>query len=255
MCGKPITAMTPALPIYHTLQRTWKWLEDALFPPTCVGCSKRGNWCCAACLASLTFPRKQKCPSCGTANELGEFCSACQGKRALNGLWNAQPYGNPLVRNMVRAVKFEGVTELIPTLANLMAATLHTYALPPAWHKVPIEKWFICPVPLHPKRARTRGFNQSALIAAEVAEHAKIELKPVLERRRNTAPQSGLSHDEERSDNVTGAFTLTRGALVKGNAYILVDDVYTSGATLEECAKVLKLAGAIEVWGLTAAKG
>lgn len=248
-------ALAAAAPALNPLRSAGRWLADALFPPTCLGCGRRGTWCCAACLASLTFPRTLKCPACEKSNDLGAFCQSCQGGRVLNGLWHAQPYGHPLVRTMVRAFKFDGLTELADTLGKLLAATLTTYALPPAWHKVPREHWYLTPVPLHSKRARTRGFNQSVLLADELAASSGLSLRPALTRQQPTAPQSEIKNDGARLQNVAGAFSLVRGAGVAGNAFILVDDVYTSGATMEECAKVLKNAGATEVWGLTVAKG
>lgn len=230
------------------------WLKDALFPRRCLGCNKYGAWCCSACFASLTFRRQLTCPNCDAVSELGAFCHNCRNIRALAGLWSAQPYGNPLVRKMVRALKFDGLTELVPTLGELILATLRAHNLPPAWHQVPRERWYITPVPLHPRRARQRGFNQATLLGLYVAERATLTLAPVLKRLRHTGAQSELK-DEERLTNVSRAFSLVDGAQIIGNAYILVDDVYTSGATLEECAQVLKAAGAAEVWGLTAAKG
>lgn len=236
------------------LVRGARWLQDALFPRSCLGCGKNGAWCCPACFASLTFRRQLTCPTCGEVSELGSFCARCQGGHALAGLWPAQPYGNPLVRGMVRALKFEGLTELVPKLGELLLATLRTYALPPAWHAVPHERWYLTPVPLHPRRLRGRGFNQAELLARYVSERGNLALALVLTRTRSTKAQSELA-DEVRTKNVVDAFKLIHGTNLSGNAFILVDDVYTSGATMEECAKVLKAGGAAEVWGLVVAKG
>lgn len=234
--------------------RAVRWITDALFPRACLGCGRSGSWCCPTCFAHLSFRRTLQCPACGEASELGSFCAPCQGNRALAGLWPAQPYGHPLVREMVRTLKFKGVTELAPVLGELLVATLRTYALPPSWHAVSRERWFLCPVPLHLRRLRGRGFNQAELLARYVCVRSGLTLAPVLRRRRSTKPQSEL-RDEARHRNVAHAFTLAPHAAVAGNAYILVDDVYTSGTTMEECARVLKEAGAAEVWGLVVAKG
>lgn len=249
-----MTSTTLTLNSSSILKYPWRWLVDALFPRACLSCGRVGTWCCPTCFASLTFRRQLTCPACGEVSELGSWCFGCQQGQALAGLWAAQPYGNPLVRNMIRELKFKGLSELVPTLGQLLTATLRTYELPPAWHAVPREQWFLCPVPLHPRRMRGRGFNQAELLAKYVSEHADLALAPVLRRPRNTRAQSKLD-DEARTKNVTGAFKLAKGANVAGHAYILVDDVYTSGATMAECAKVLKAAGAAEVWGLVVAKG
>lgn len=251
----PTAATSLTQTSYSLLGGALHWLEDAFFPRRCLGCGRWGAWCCPACLASLTFRRMLACPACGTVSELGAFCESCRGQHTLQGLWSAQPYGNPLVRAMVRAVKFEGVTELIPTLGNLLTATLRTYALPPAWHHVPRERWYLTPIPLYHHRARTRGFNQAALLAAYVGDQSSLAVASVLSRVRATNPQSELTRDEERLRNVAGSFAVALNTPVAGNAYILIDDVYTSGATMNECARVLVAAGAAEVWGLTVAKG
>ncbi len=235
--------------------RTLTWFKDALFPRVCVGCGNKSAWCCPACFASLTFRRLLVCPSCDVPSELGAFCTTCRGDHELVGLWSAQPYGNPIVRAMVRAIKYDGLTELIPTLGELMFAALRGFALPPTWHQMPRQRWFLTPVPLYWRRARERGFNQAELLAAYVGKRTQLQSAHVLERIRQTEPQSELNQDEARLKNVSGAFRLAAGANLVGNAYILVDDVYTSGATMEECARVLIKAGAAEVWGLTAAKG
>ncbi|MDP3986588.1 MAG: ComF family protein [Candidatus Veblenbacteria bacterium] len=247
--------LTLTQPSYALLAAAWQWLLDALFPRRCVGCRRWGSWCCAACLASLSFPRQLHCPGCQNVSPLGEWCQDCVAGQALRGLWCTQNYANPLLRNMIRALKYEGLTELAVPLGRLLSATLTTYGLPPAWHEVPRERWYLTPVPLAPRRERQRNFNQTELLAQAVSTTTNLALASVLQRVHSTKPQSELAQDEQRHSNVRGAFALQSDAQVAGNAYILVDDVYTSGATMEECARVLRAAGAREVWGLTVAKG
>jgi ComF family protein len=112
----------------------------------------------------------------------------------------------------------------------------------------------VLPVPLHPKRLRWRGFNQSVLLAKEVSRVFNIPMDPfTLYRTRETAPQTQLD-EEERKKNVRGAFSLRPENPVKGKRLLLVDDVYTSGATVNECSRVLKRAEAREVFVLTLAR-
>ena len=112
----------------------------------------------------------------------------------------------------------------------------------------------IIPVPLHPRRLRWRGFNQSVLLGREVGRAWSIPLDPfVLTRKIETAPQSTLSL-QERGPNVRGAFTIASGRAVTRMRVLLVDDIYTSGATLNECTRVLLRAGAREVRALTLAR-
>jgi ComF family protein len=109
----------------------------------------------------------------------------------------------------------------------------------------------VAPVPLHPRRLKQRGFNQALLLAQAFPEvHLEREL---VTRVRHTPPQTGLNA-KERRDNVKGAFTVSRPDLVKGKNILLIDDVFTTGATVKECARVLRKAGAHQVDVLTVAR-
>ena len=112
----------------------------------------------------------------------------------------------------------------------------------------------IVPVPLHPKRLRWRGFNQSLLLARQVHRLYELPLDPfVLYRDRETAPQTELTEDERRK-NVRGAFAIHPGKSLKEKCVLLVDDVYTSGATVNECSRALVRGGAKAVYVLTLAR-
>jgi competence protein ComFC len=112
----------------------------------------------------------------------------------------------------------------------------------------------IVPVPLHPKRLRWRGFNQSLLLARQVHRLYELPLDPfVLYRDRETAPQTELTEDERRK-NVRGAFAIHPGKSLKEKSVLLVDDVYTSGATVNECSRALVRGGAKAVHVLTLAR-
>jgi ComF family protein len=112
----------------------------------------------------------------------------------------------------------------------------------------------IVPVPLHPKRLRWRAFNQSLLLAREIGRAYRVPADPfVLRRDRPTPPQTQLPEDERRR-NVRGVFSLNPDRPVEGKSILLVDDVYTSGATVNECSRVLKRGGAREVFVVTLAR-
>lgn len=155
---------------------------------------------------------------------------------------------------MIKAWKYDGLKDLSEPLTNLLLATLKTHNLPPAWHGVARELWQLVPVPLTRRRLLARNFNQAEILAQGVAQACSLKVNPLLERLRRTKPQSELK-SEERLTNVRGAFSLKPKAKAEGGVFILVDDIYTSGATLEECAGVLRAAGAREVWGLVVAQG
>jgi ComF family protein len=111
----------------------------------------------------------------------------------------------------------------------------------------------IVPVPLHPARQRERGFNQASLLAELLARQSSIPLKPLLERIRYTNTQTALDRSE-RMENLHNAFRLRKNVDVRGLRVLLVDDVLTTGSTMNECARVLKRAGALSVYGATAAR-
>jgi len=155
---------------------------------------------------------------------------------------------------MIKAWKYEGLTELAQPLLNLLLATLKTYNLPPEWHQVARADWQLVPVPLARRRLLARNFNQAEVLAQGIAQTTGLKVNSLLERQRRTKPQSELGA-QARLTNLKGAFKLKADCQVKDGIFILVDDVYTSGTTLEECAGVLKQAGAAEVWGLVIAQG
>jgi ComF family protein len=112
----------------------------------------------------------------------------------------------------------------------------------------------IVPVPLHPKRLRWRGFNQSVLLARQISRDYKIPMDPFVLRRNKETPAQTQLTEEERRRNVRAAFTLNPENSVEGKRILLVDDVYTSGATVNECSRTLKKHAAKEVYVLTLAR-
>ena len=124
------------------------------------------------------------------------------------------------------------------------------------WYGIAILKnAVLLPIPLHPARQRERGFNQSVLLAEELARHLGVEVCYALRRARNTPAQVGMANNERRRENVRGAFVVTDPDLVRGKTVILVDDVSTSGATLASAATALREHGARTVWAMVFAKG
>jgi ComF family protein len=149
------------------------------------------------------------------------------------------------VRQAVFSFKYKNVKALAAPLAQLMEEYLQANPLPAD---------ALVPVPLHPRRVRQRGYNQSSLLAGELS---KLALLPLVEgplvRLKNTPPQTRTKSAEERQSNVAGAF-FCRDQRLEGRRILLIDDVCTSGATLNACAAALKAAGVTSVWGLTLAR-
>jgi len=227
------------------LRTTWSGLLDLLFPPHCVGCSREGAWLCASCLAKIEYLRPPLCPICGRAVEQeGLLCPICQARPLLiHGIRSVAYLEGPL-REAIHAFKYKGVRVLAPTLGQILV----TY-----WSDHPRSTDVIVPVPLHPSRARQRGYNQSALLARELAQQIGLPMVgDCLHRIRATRPQVGLKA-RERWENVAHAFDCRDDRLTDRNI-LLIDDVCTTGATLAACARALYNVGAKKVWALTLAR-
>jgi competence protein ComFC len=216
----------PASPARRSLSALWDWL----FPPRCVACDARGAWLCPACLNQI------RCSSAAWQGE--EHISPLQGARS------AAPFEGPL-REAIHEFKYEGVR----VLASVLGDILHT-----AWCVDPWPAEIIVPVPLHSSRIRQRGYNQSALLSRELSDRTGLPVvESVLARIAPTRPQVGLSA-EERADNVRNAFRCINAGLL-GAKILLVDDVWTTGATMRACGQALLAGKAQAVWGLTLAHG
>jgi ComF family protein len=149
-----------------------------------------------------------------------------------------------LTRVAVHQFKYKNIRILASPLAKVLYAYLR---------QNPIQVNMLVPVPLHPQRLRQRGYNQSLLLALELGKLSGVAVcSDIIKRRINTPPQARTTGSVERHLNVRGAFTVD--GKLRDKRVLLIDDVSTSGATLDACAAALKQAGALSVWGLTIAR-
>lgn len=169
----------------------------------------------------------------------------CAGKYRLDGLVVACRYRGAVKRVIIK-VKYKWIYDIEKVLVDLLVERLWKFDLP--------KDIILVPVPLHSSRKRWRGFNQSEILGRDLAKRFKHPYADLLLRNRYTKPQVELKKDE-RAKNVRGAFSLRQAQGIKGRDFILVDDVFTTGATMSECAKVLKRAGAKSVWAMAVALG
>lgn len=211
-----------------------EFIKELLFPKFCLNCQREGEYLCQDCFALIDFPPYIP-----------------QKAAYLTGLFCAVPYNNFIIKKLIAQFKYRPfVKELAATLASLI---IHSIKLNEKQILLP-ETGLLIPVPLTKKRLRERGFNQAEEIAKELSSFWKIPLaNDILFKIKETLPQVGLSK-EEREKNVKGVFATRSGNLIKDKTILLLDDVFTTGATLEEAARVLKGAGAREVWAVTVAR-
>lgn len=218
---------------------------NLLFPQWCIGCGKEGSFICVSCRRSLSVIMPPVCPLCGRPQLNGMLCSQCVSwKVDIDGI--RSPYRfEGVIQQAVYQLKYRNLR----ASASLLAEMMNEYL---AANPVPGD--VLVPVPLHKKRVRERGYNQSGLLARKLG---KLRNMPVIEnclmRLVNTPPQARTGNLEERKMNVSGAFSC-RDNRLKGKRVILVDDVSTSGSTLDACAAVLKETGVESVWGLVLAR-
>lgn len=208
-------------------------------------------------LLDLLFP--SKCPFCGKILREAEtlVCASCQkelpwlvGEVAEKKVDFTKKCLSPLayrqsVRNAIHRYKFSRVRACAVPFGTLMTQCVQDQGLT----GLDGVTW----APLSPKRLRSRGFDQAELLAIEVGKQLELPVLSTLEKKRHTAPQSGMTQDAARRANALGAYALKTGRPLAGKRLLLVDDVVTSGATIGECARLLSQEGA-EVFGLTLAQ-
>lgn len=220
-------------------------LLDLVFPRRCLGCGSGEDFLCAKCRASLPRIVPPICRRCGAPLRTGELCARCQEATLdLDGIRSVFRFEG-LAREAVHSLKYRHFKALAGPLGDLLADYLVANPLPAE---------VIMPVPLHPGRLRERGYNQSALVAKELSKRTGITFtEGALLKTKYTPPQARSADATERRHNVRGAFVY-KGASLSGKRVLLVDDVCTTGATLEACAAPLKTQGAASVWALTLAR-
>lgn len=225
---------------------------DTLFPIRCLSCRKEGQWICDACFSKINLRDDHVCGVCEKVSTPGGLtCIACKRKSDLDGLIVAASYKNPLIAKAVHLFKYGFASDLHIPLGNILVKALQK-------NDTPLPE-IIVPIPLHPRRLRWRGFNQSKLLAQHIAANLlpqmPIELvENILVRKRYTPPQMQIKNYAHRQQNIQGAFAIANPEEIKDKIVLLVDDIATTGSTIFECASVLKKNGAKEVYAAVIAR-
>ena len=218
---------------------------NALYPVHCLGCGAEGNALCQACRATLPRLALPYCNVCAQPGVDGT-CDWCRRHSpAVDGITAPYLYvdASPIHRAITR-LKFAGWRAVAPELGGLLAAFFDT-------RSVSVD--MVVPVPGHPRRLRSRGFNQAALIADELGKRANLPVaNDLLVRTKNAPSQLSMGSTQSRWLNVEGNFACTES--VDGLRLLVVDDLVTTGATMSACASALKEAGASQVEGMAVAR-
>jgi competence protein ComFC len=216
-----------------------------LFPPRCVSCGKGGTFFCRKCHNKLIYLQAPLCIRCSKPIRTGTICNNCQSRNwDIDGIYSVFKYGGA-IRHAIIQFKYENIKVLADPLSHFMLEYLKE-------HHLSFD--IIIPVPIHKRRLRERGYNQSLLLAKKLSHMTRL---PVVEgsllRTKNTPHQASSDSVEQRRENIRNAFKCVNHD-ISGKRILLIDDVCTSGATLNSCATSLKSAGAASVWGFTLAK-
>ncbi len=227
-------------------------IKDLLFPVFCVKCGLEGDWLCEKCFLKVQLKPVLRCPACRKKND-GSLCLGCQGFFSLDGVCAVFEYkeDEPLGQ-LVRDFKYHYARDIIFVWKKIFEQFFDSDC--PDFLNGE-NQWTVVSVPLYPRRERERGYNQAALLAQIICQKIN-SLKPekvlvmnnILKRVRPTSQQAKLTK-EERVKNVENAFVVISENIPKN--VILVDDVFTSGVTLFECARLLKQSGVKRVWAIT----
>ena len=230
-------------PVAHLLKRTSLALLDLVLPEYCVVCGREGSYLCANCETDLPPLQKPFCFLCASPR-VPQLCESCRRSAPAFDSVRAPYEFRGSARQMVHDLKYRHVRIAVPYVARLLAAYLER-------NPYPIDAY--CPVPLHPRRERSRGFNQSELMAQHLSKLTGVPVDTTaLRRTRNTPPQVSMESPGDRHSNIADAFECPSD--IEGRRYMLIDDVVTTGSTMSACADALKDAGAANVWGLAFAR-
>ena len=237
------------------------FLLELFFPSFCLGCQKEGTYLCEDCKATLDISEFNYClcNKNSTRLPLGQkdgTCYKCFDKN-LSGLYFALPYKeNRLTKKLIHQFKYQPyIKDLAKTLAMLLAE--HFFLSENNKEDIWRDS-ILVPIPLDKNKLKNRGYNQAEELSKELSKILKVPtVSKILIKTKSTKPQMELSK-EKRAKNLQDAFKINSAtsdvAEFSGKKVFLVDDVYTTGSTMEECARILKQAGTKQIWGITIAR-
>lgn len=231
--------------INNNMNKLKNLLLDIFFPPKCAVCDGVGWFLCPDCKGVIQEVKIQSCPGCNKISKDGRYCPRCCGRSKVKGILAYGYFKNEELKKTLHEFKYNGVFSLAPDLANLLEKKIKDSE---------IGFDLIAFVPTTKNRESKRGYNQSGLIAIEIGSRFAKPVFKNLKKIRGTKNQVGLT-GRERRENLSQAFLVTKNQeLLKNKKVLLIDDVCTTGSTLNECGETLLKAGAKSVFGAVIAK-
>lgn len=223
-----------------------EFILDTLFPPLCFGCQKyHKNYLCENCFSQIKINNSFFCPVCQNRLPMGASCHP----DADYLLAPATDYSNLIVQKLIQDLKYEFLTSTMIPIGGIINIYLGNLGIKE------LSNFTIIPIPLFKKRFRQRGFNQAELIAEHIANILNLKSEILnLVRIKDSPKQSEAKNWDNRQKNIIDCFALKNSEIIKNKNIILVDDVFTSGATINEAVKVLKAADCRKIIALTIAR-
>lgn len=240
-------------------QKSIEWILSVIFPKICLGCHKftekyEFDYVCKKCFREIKIKNVFECIECKKEVKLGLTCVPCRKDNNIDQLIITANLSDPLIDKIVKAFKYKFIPDMSKPLSVLIKKRIK-YLLFGGFNIFQDAPLFVS-VPLHKKRLNWRGFNQAELLAQTIANSYHLSyFINILARTTDRKHQADIKIKEERLNNVKNNFIVTNTKAIRDRNLILIDDVCTTGATLNECAKILKKGGAKKVIGLVIARG
>lgn len=223
-------------------------MQDYFFPKNCLNCHKEGKWLCEGCSDSLFFVSVGFCPFCGNLADLFSVCKKCRNATGIEKVFSILKYSDLLTQKIIKNFKYRYIKGIAGELAPLWQKFLLKY-------KILLDikdETAIVPVPLHWYKERVRGFNQAGELAEIVGKILDIPvMRSLVKKIKRTKNQAEIV-DGSRFNNLSGSLRVKKNP---PKSVIIIDDVFTTGSTVRELAKVLRVAGTENIQIITLARG
>lgn len=226
------------------------FLIDLFWPKFCLGCGQIGAYLCLKCQNKIKIFNKEICFYCSRPSPLGLTHPNCKKPGRFDGFWALYEYKS-IIRDVIKEFKYRRATEIWREMSFFIKPENLLFLK--RWPKID----FFQPIPLYKKKMNERGFNQAKIIANFLKKYHNLPIADFVWRVKNTKSQTKLKTDRQRLINLKGAFRLNdnKKQIIKNANILLIDDVVTTGATVNQATKVLKKAGAGQIFVFALAKG
>ncbi len=236
------------------------WTLDTVFPVKCIECGRfpthlKKEYLCKACIKKISIRKVLECIGCKTTISGGKTCLTCRNTNPVDQLLIVSDYNDPVTVKLIKVLKYRFIREALGPISVIIKKYIYQLSKNKKINLIE-EAPIITFVPMRSRRLNWRGFNQAELIADTLADILQMNVqKNILVQVKTTRPQADVKERLERLNKPHGIFKITDNSPIRGRTVVVVDDVCTTGATLNECARVLKDAGVKKVIGFVIARG